>query len=268
LQIIEKQFSAKNIENFSSTTMEIRKKFWLSNTPMMQVFAHPIYNVDSLAWLWLMNPKTDRNFINKLIPNREQLVFPEDGKTIASKLKRFPLLIISKFSGTAIQGEKFVTLNRLHSQINSALYQQGQFLKIHSLDLEGGRFPVHFMLNKDFSFLRSSNNYKDNGTKWGGEVKYFSSKQTKLIWRARPIPNINSFKLVDKNNKASFVKMTFNKILPNGKYEYQSEKVPAADKLLTFVVMPESSNLLIPSSEMDTRMLVFSQIETEVIKYD
>ena len=49
------------------------------------------------------------------------------------------------------QGEKFNTLNRLHSKINSALAKQGQFLKVRSLDLEGGRFPVHFMLNKNFS---------------------------------------------------------------------------------------------------------------------
>ena len=157
---------------------------------------------------------------------------------IASKLTRFPLLILSEFPGTTIQGEKFNTLNRLHSKINSALHEQGDFLKLRSVNLEGGRFPIHFMLNKNFSVLRSTNTTVDNWTKWGGEVDYFSLKQTKLIWRAVPIRKIDSFKLVDKDNKASFIKMTFNKTLPNGKYEYQSEMVPATDKLLTFIVMP------------------------------
>jgi len=234
---------------------------------MMQVFSHPIYSIDSLSWLWLMNPKTDRGFIPKKVEGH-LIVFPEDGKTIASKLKRFPLLIISKFSGTTIQGEKFVTVNRLHSQINSALYQQGQFLKIHSLDLEGGRFPVHFMLNKDFSILRSSHTNKDNWTKWGGEVEHFSSKQTKLVWRARPIRKMDSFNLVNKNNKDSFVKMTFNKILPNGKHEYQSEIVPATNKLIKFIVTPESSGFLLADSNLDKRMLAFNQVETEVLQYE
>ena len=62
--------------------------------------------------------------------------------------------------------------------------------------------------------------------------------------------------------------MSLNKILANGKYEYQSEMVPATDKLLTFIIMPESSNLLLPASKMDKPKLAFNHVETEVIKYD
>ena len=267
LSIIEKRFSAKDIEMLSRETMNIRKEFGLGNTPMMQVFSHPIYNANSLAWLWLMNPKINGDFVHQ--PTKQyQVVFPEDGETISSKLTRFPLLILSEFPGTAIDGEIFHTLNRLHSKINSALHEQGDFLKLRSVNLEGGRFPIHFMLNKNFSVLRSTNTTVDNWTKWGGEVDYFSLKQTKLIWRAVPIRKIDSFKLVDKDNKASFIKMTLNKTLPNGKYEYHSERVPATDKLLTFIVMPEFSHLLLPASKTDDRMLAFNQVETEVRKYD
>jgi len=268
LDIVERQFSGKDINALSYETMNIRKEFGLGNTPMIQVFSHPIYNVYSLAWLWLINPETDRNSIHQTTKNRYQLMFPEDGETIASKLKKFPLLIISDFPGTTIQGEKFNTLNRLHSQINSAIYKQGQFLKIRSLNLEDGKFPIHFMLNKNFSVLSATHITEDNWVKWGGEADYFSLKQTKLIWRAVPIRKIESFKLVDKNNEASFIKMKLNKTLPNGKYEYKSETVPSTDKLVTFIVMPESSNLLLPASKMDKRMLAFNEVETEVIKYD
>ena len=124
------------------------------------------------------------------------------------------------------------------------------------------------MLNKNFSVLRSTNTTVDNWTKWGGEVDYFSLKQTKLIWRAVPIRKIDSFKLVDKDNKASFIKMTFNKTLPNGKYEYQSEMVPATNKSATLILMPESADLMLPASKIDKRMLAFNQVETEIIKYD
>jgi hypothetical protein len=79
---------------------------------------------------------------------------------------------------------------------------------------------------------------------------------------------MDSFKLIDKNNKASFIKMTLNKILPNGKYEYQSKMVSATDKLLTFIVMPESSDFLSPISKIDQLMLAFNKVETEIIKYD
>lgn len=156
LNIIEKQFSAKDIEILSRETMNVRQEFGLGNTRMMQVFSHPIYNTDSLAWFWLMDPKIDRDLVHQhphslKLTAENHLLYPEDGKIIASKLEKFPLLILSEFPGTIIQGEKFNTLNRLHSKINSALAKQGQFLKVRSLDLEGGRFPVHFMLNKNFS---------------------------------------------------------------------------------------------------------------------
>ncbi len=268
LPLIEKQFSAKDIEKFSHDTLEIRKEFGLGKTPMMQVFSHPIYNVDSLAWFWLINQKTDRNLVHSPTIDKDLLIFPENSKTIASKLKKFPLIILSEFSGSTIQGEKFSTLNRLHSKINAQIYKQGHFLKIRSLDLEGGRFPIYFMLNKNFSVLRSTHITTDNWITWGGEVQYFSFKQTKLFWRAAPIRKMDSFKLIDKNNKASFIKMTLNKILPNGKHEYQSEMVPATNKLLKFVVMPESSNLLLPVSNLDKRMLAFNEVETEVIQYE
>ena len=124
------------------------------------------------------------------------------------------------------------------------------------------------MLNKNFSVLRPTHNTTDNWTRWGGEVQYFSLKQTKLIWRALPIRKMDSFKLIDKKIKGSFIKMSLNKILANGKYEYQSEMVPATDKLITFIIMPESSNLLLPASNMDKPTLAFNHVETEVIKYD
>jgi len=157
LTIIEKQFSAKDINMLSRETMKIRKKFGLSNTPMMQVFSHPIYNVDSLSWLWLMNPKIDKSFVNE--PAKiHKIVFPENSKIIASKLKRFPLLIISEFSGATIKGERFATMNRLHSKINAAIENQGQFVKIRSLELEEGRFPIHFMINKKFLERQNTGN--------------------------------------------------------------------------------------------------------------
>jgi len=235
---------------------------------MMQVFSHPIYNVDSLAWLWLMNPKKDKSLIHVPVKKKNLFIFPEDGDVIASNLKRFPLLILSEFPGTVIQGEKFNTLNRLHSKISSALEKQKHFLKLRSLYLEDGGFPIHFMLNKNFSILHPKNITADNWTKWGGEIQYFSSKKTKFLLRAAPVSKIESFKLVYKNNRTSFIRMTLNKILINGKYEYQSEMIPATDKLITFIVTPESSDLLLPASNKEKRMLAFSQIETEVVKYE
>ena len=135
LNIIEKQFLAHDIKRLSLETMSIRKEFGLGNTRMMQVFSHPIYNADSLAWFWLMDPKIDRDLVHQhphslKSTEEEHLLYPEDGKIIASKLEKFPLLILSEFPGTIIQGEKFNTLNRLHSKINSALAKQGQFLKV------------------------------------------------------------------------------------------------------------------------------------------
>ena len=267
LPIIEKQFPVKDIEKFSYATMEIRKKFGLSNTPMMQVFSHPIYNIDSLSWLWLMNPETDRGFVHEK-SKIHQITFPEDGKIIASKLASFPLLILSDYSGTLIKGEVFHTFNRLHSEINSALKKEGQFLKVGSVDLEDGQFSMHFMLNKNYSTLRPTKTNTEGWVEWGREIHYFSYRKSKLIWRGIPIHKLDSFRLIDKDNQASSIQMTLNQIFPNGKHEYQSKMIPATDKLIKFIVMPESSDSLLPTTNIEKRMHAFNQVETEVIKYD
>jgi hypothetical protein len=267
LPIIEKQFSVKDTERFSYENMKIRKELGLGKTEMMQVFSHPIYNIDSLAWLWLMNPNTDRSSVHKSIANH-LLLFPEEAETIASKLNRFSLLIMSDVSGTVIQGEKFTTLNRLHFKINSALNKQGQFIKLRSIDLEDGRFPIHFMLNKNYSVLRPIQVTADHWVEWQGEVQYFASRPAKLIWRGIPIRKMDSFKLVDKDNPASAITLHLNEVLPDGRFEYQSKKIVPTKKLRTFIVTPESSNHLLAASMMDKRMLAFHKVETEVAKYD
>ena len=267
LDLYEKEYLGQNIEMLSRETMNIRKEFGLGKTPMMQVFSHPIYNVDSLAWLWLLNPKTDKDLVHRTT-EQHLLFFPEDGEKIASKLTKFPFLIKSEFPGTIIKGEPFHTFNRLHSEINSAIKEQNQFIKIKKIKLENEKFPIYFLINKNFSVLRPKGETADGWLAWENEVEFFSSRKTKFIWRGLPIRKIDSFKLVDKDNKASFIKMKLNKILPNGKYEYQSEMVPATDKLLTFIVMPEFSHLLLPASKRDKRMLAFNQVETKLIKYD
>ena len=279
LIIVEKQFSAKDFERFSHETMNIRREFGLRNTPMMQVYSHPIYNVDTLSWLWLMSPKTDRGFVHlppKIYPTmspkdgekKPQLLFPEDNEIIATKLKRYPLLIMSDFPGTAIQGEKFNTLNRLHAKINSALDEQGQFLKLHSMDIEDGRFPIHFMLNKNYSVIRPTQVTTDNWVEWKGEVQYFASRPAKLIWRGIPIRKIESFQLINMDNPVSAITLSLKQVLPDGRFEYQSEMVPPMKKSQTFIVTPESSDHLLPASNMDKRMLAFHKVEAEVIKYD
>ena len=267
LPIIEKQFSAKDIETFSHETLNIRKELGLGNTPMMQVFSHPFYNIDSLAWSWLINPRTDRTLIHESTNNAE-IIFPEEAETIASKLNRFPLLIMSDVPGTVIQGEKFTTLNRLHSKINSALNKQGQFIKLRSVDLESDRFPIHFMLNKNYSVLRPTQVTADNWVEWKGEVQYFASRPAKLIWRGIPIRKIESFQLVDKDNPASVITLHLNQVLPDGRFEYQSKTVTPTMKVRTFIVTPESLNHLLPASNIDKRILAFYKVETEVINDD
>jgi len=44
--------------------------------------------------------------------------------------------------------------------------------------------------------------------------------------------------------------------------------IPATDKLIKFIVMPESSDSLLPTTNIEKRMHAFNQVETEVIKYD
>ena len=264
LNIVENRFSGKDIEMFSDETLNIRKEFGLRNTPMMQVFSHPIYNVDTLSWRWFMNPGVDRGLIPHSIKN--QIMFPEDSEVIAKKLKMYPLLITSELPGTVIQGEKFNTFNRLHTQINSALHDQGQYLKLRSTNIEDGRFPIHFMLNKNHSTLRPLQVTTDHWVKWEGEVQYFASRPAKLIWRGVPIRKMASFQFVDKDNPDSSITLQLKEVLPDGRFEYQSKKITPIQKLRTFIVTPESTTQLLPASTTDHRMLAFHNVETTVVK--
>ncbi len=267
MQILEKQFSANDFEKFSHETLNIRKEFGLRKTPMMQVYSHPFYNIDTLSWHWLMNSGTDKGLVPRSV-RHYPLMFPEEGEAIAKKLRRFPFLIISEFSGTAIQGEKFSTLNRLHTQINLALNDQGQYLKLRSINIEGGRFPIHFMLNKNYSTFRPIRTTTDHWVKWEEKVQYFASHPAKLIWRGTPIRKMESFQLIDRDNSTSAITLNLKQVLPDGRFEYQSDKVPPMTKLQTFIVTPESPDYLLPASKMDKRTLAFHKVETEVIKYD
>ena len=116
--------------------------------------------------------------------------------------------------------------------------------------------------------LRPKGETVDGWLDWEGEVDFFSSRKTKFLWRGFSLGKVDSFNLVYKDSPTSSIKMTLHQVFPDGKCEFQSEMVPATDKLITFILMPESSDLLFPTSRMDKRMLAFNQVETEVIEYD
>ena len=136
------------------------------------------------------------------------------------------------------------------------------------MDLEEGRFPIHFMLNKNYSVLRPIQFTTDNWVEWEGEVQYFASRPAKLIWRGIPIRKMESFQLINRDNPASAITLHLNKILPDGGFEYQSKTIAPTKKARTFIVTPESLNHLLPASKTDKRMLAFHKVETEVVKYD
>jgi hypothetical protein len=266
MPIVERQFIANDLDKFSSEISEFRQQYGLRNSQMLQIYGHPIYNVDTYSWLVLVN-HNDKSVLPAMSPiDLTNVLFPEDANLIASKLLQYPMLIVSEFPGSVIDGAQFHTFNRLHKEINASLANEGQFIKLHTVILENGKFPIYIALNKNYSVFRPTSVTDDQWTEWRGEVEYFSLTPAKLIWRGIPTKPVKEFRLVDKGNPDSTITFRFVRDSYTGVPEYQSDLISGATNLRTFELLPEINHPIEAASAEDNRKLAFYNIETKVVK--
>lgn len=260
--IVERQFIANDVDKFNSEISKFRRQYGLRDSAMLQVYGHPTYNVDTYSWSVLVN-QTTKDVVPKIDRDLNDILFPEDVNLIAAKLSRYPMLIIPEFSGSVIGGEPFHTFNRLQKGITQSLRNEGQFVKLHTVVLENGEFPIHLALNKNYSSFRPVTVTTDRWTEWGGEVEYFSLVTAKLIWRGNPIRPVEEFRLVEKSDLKSIITFRYVKHV-NGVAEYQSDSIPGAPNLRVFELLPDETKSLERASAEDDRKLAFYAVETNV----
>lgn len=266
MPIAERQFIASDLDKFSSEISEFRKQYGLRHSQMLQIYGHPVYNVDTYSWLALVNRK-DKSVIPARHPmDVTNVLFPEDANLISSKILRYPMLIVSAFSGSVIGGAQFHTFNRLHKEINTSLANEDQFIKLQTVTLENGKFPIYLALNKNYTVFRPTSVTDDQWTEWRGGVEYFSFTPAKLIWRGLPTKPVKEFRLVDKSNPDSTITFRFVRDGLTGVPEYQSDLVSGATNLRTFELLPEINHSLEAASAEDNRKLAFYRVETKVVK--
>ncbi|MDG1143569.1 MAG: glycosyltransferase family 39 protein [Burkholderiales bacterium] len=264
IPIVERQFIANDLDKFNSEISKFREQYGLRNSAMLQVYGHPIYNVDTYSWSALVN-QSAKNVVPKIDRDLSDVLFPEDANLIASKLARYPMLIIPEVSGVVIGGETFHTFNRMQRQINQSLTNEGQFVKLRTVVLENGKFPIHLALNKHYSIFRPVTVTPDKWTEWGGEVEYFSLSPAKLIWRGNPIRPIEEFRLVEKSKLKSTITFRYVKHI-NGVAEYQSDSIPGTSNLRLFELLPVDNKLSARASAEDDRKLAFYTVKTNVVR--
>jgi hypothetical protein len=267
IPIAESQFIAKDLGKFNGEISDFRKEYGLQDTQMVQVFSHPIYNVNFYQWAALVGHK-DRSSIPMDIRNMSNIMFPEDANLIASKLSQFPMVIISDFPGTAIGGETFHAFNRLHDGINKALEKNGQFIKLRKISLEDGKFPVYLALNKDYVKFNPVQVTADQWTEWGADVDYFSFKPSRLVWRGITARPVSEFRLVDKKDSGSTIILRLKQVSSEGIGEYLSDVVPGSEVLRTYEMLPNINTPAESASAQDSRKLAFYRVETKVITDD
>jgi len=267
IPIAESQFIAKDLGKFNGEISDFRKEYGLQDTQMLQVFSHPIYNVNFFQWAALVGHR-DRNAIPMDIKNMSNITFPEDANLIASKLSQFPMVIISDFPGTAIGGEAFHAFNRHHDGINNALEKYGQFIKLRKISLEDGKFPVYLALNKDYVKFNPVQVTADQWTEWGANVDYFSFKPSRLVWRGITARPVSEFRLVDKKDSGSTIILRLKQVSSGGIGEYLSDVVPGSEVLRTYEMLPNINTPAESASAQDSRKLAFYRVETKVITDD
>lgn len=269
LPLVEKEFHGESVGILATETRKIRDQIGLRDEPMQQVFSHPAYNASAIYWQWLIdaNPYGDRpsSYIKGVASQEMRTLFPEKPELIARKLERFPLLIISDKSGTAIRGESFHTFNRLHAGIMAELEKNGRYIWMHEVSLEEGQFPVHFAVRKDYAVFRPTRTTADNWVEWNGKVEYFALQPTQLRWRGVPARPIDKFWLRSTQNPATVVQMKLNRVLSDGVHEYLSESSAPPSERLTTYALEAPPDITLTASEADQRKLAFYKVESNAL---
>ncbi len=255
IPVIEKQFQQKSFSAFTNAITKFREEYGLKEDALMQVYSHPIYNIDAYKWSLLIDKQYKKSLPVTL--GISNILFPEDPMVLGTKLERFPMLLISDYSGTIIGGETFHTFNRLHDEINRVLANNGAFIKIRRLELEDGKFPVYLALNKQYKTIAPVSTTADNWVLWGGEFDYFSYGPSVITWRGRSIRSVKEFVLVEGEDTKNPITFFLKKIDANGVFEYESEKIPGSLKLRRYRLAPSSASDVKPASELDQRPLAF-----------
>ena len=215
----------KDYQEFANQIKGFRDSHGLEAVPFLQVFSHPVYNVDTAIWHWNMKRAyASTSLLNSRILDRIQLLYPEIPEIIANKLAQIPFLIISDRNAVDIGGEPFHTFNRFHEGINSALQRQGQFIRRKSITVENGRFPMHFLINKNFSLFKSIDVTADGWVAWGSKIDLFALRPVKLRLKGIPIRQINKIRMVQADTGQT-IDFSFVKVLSDGRYEYKNNKV-------------------------------------------
>lgn len=260
MPILETRYHATDLDLFCSEIGKTREKYLLKNTPMLQVFSHPVYNIDSYRWKTLMSGQS-LNTLPEAFCEIQSILFPENPATIAAKLSMFPIIILSELSGSVIDGESFHTFNRLHRQINHELKDLNNFVKIKRLDLENQKFPVYLAINRDLVRFLPEQETEDGWVEWGSAVNLFALEPSQLIWSGLPIRPVQGFRL-EKENADAAIEFHLEKIDPKGVHTYRSGWVPGSAEPRAFILRPLAGELVPVASKEDSRPLAFRKVKT------
>jgi hypothetical protein len=260
MPIAERNFVGKDSEIFFNEITKFRKEYGLFDSPLMQVYSHPIYNIDTYKWKLLINSAGINSIPGESSVNLTDLLFPEVPKLIAKKLANFPMLITTDFSVIKLGGESFHTFNRLQGEINSYLDKNEDFIKLRSITIEEGKFPVNFLINKKYSVIKPKKMTRDNWIEWGSELEVFSISGSKFIWSGITTRSVSKFRIKELGGNNLIIKFHYVGLKENGVPYYESQFIPGSDKIRNFILLTEDGIEFESASKQDARKLAFYKV--------
>lgn len=261
MKILEKKICAKNFDVFYAEIKSFRKIYYLQNLPMIQIFSHPVYNLDSYRWAALI-AGDDPAEIPDPIQGLTQILLPENPPDNALKLSRFSAVLLSESPGTGIGGEAFHTFNRLHKEINNALEALNVFVKVKKINLRDENFVAYLAVNRNLVQFFPQQETDDGWVEWGTAVNLFALESSRLTLTGLPIRPIQGFLLVGENG-LSPIEFHLEKKELNNTYIYRSNMVPGSPEPRVFTIRPLPGEPVQAASAKDSRPLAFYKVHTE-----
>jgi len=266
----EKPLSGYALRPWSDALFHFRDHYGLKATSaQMQIFSHPVYNVDTARWAWLM----DYNVVTEFIPGTEHhtrkyftnILATDYAPSIASTLlERYDLLILSDTSGTAIGGETFNTYNRIHDNLPRELEASGRLCILESLTFERG-FRVRFALNTKYSHFSFTKLTPDGWVTWHTHAIYSSMRPVKINIETFTIRPLQQFELRSSEGAHEIVATCENdRELTGGRVRFVCAPLPATPEGKRTFYIASAPEHEVAASAQDQRKLALRDISISI----
>jgi len=262
----EKLYSISEFETFVNQIQEFRKKYGMEEEKFLQVFSHPVYNTNAVAWYLHLTNRVPLNSLIKAsieIADWQSLSVSHDVAEMVRVVNKYPFIIVSNENPISFGGEYFVQVNLLNSEIKRQIFESGNYMCEDSFEIGKSKLPIRFCINKTYRQFKFLNKTTDGWLEWDAHASYYSSVSAKFLIKGIPSRDIKAFYLEDIRTKEKF-NAKFISVVNHSEYQYEI-LLPPSTSVRTFKLLA-SNEQMVPASKEDIRKLALLNTKIEFVE--